>query len=451
MQLNLHSYQQDALRHILSNPYAGLFLPPGLGKTAITLKAINIIKQYEHINNAKFLIIAPMRVCQSVWPAEIKKWNEFRPLNYTILHGPNKDILLQSSNHSDILLINPEGLKWLFSSYPHLFTNPKQHWMLICDESTLFKNHDSMRFKLLKKALHCFKRRLIMTGTPVPNGLLQLWPQMFIVDKGQRLGAYVTHYRNKYFEPIPFNPWGYSLKPNSEQKIYAAISDIVMHKSNDELDLPPIVYNNMLIQLPSLAIKLYKELKKQYISQYNEQTITASTAATLGMKLKQIANGFAYTDNQPVTCHNAKIDVTQILAESLQGRPLLILYEFIQDLQMLRDAFPNAPYIGGGSTDLRTIINEWNAGNIPILFMHPRAGGHGLNLQDGGCHDVLWYSLPFDLELYMQSNARVHRQGVKNSVTIHHLIAEGTIDSHVINVLCKKDTLQASLLNALLR
>lgn len=443
-----HSYQTDGIEWILKHKTCGLFLPPGLGKTAIALSAINWLIKSGQIK--KVLIIAPLRVIYMVWPQEIEKWG--LPLSAGILHGPYKETTIRKKH--DIYLINPEGLSWLFNNHSLLF---KQYeFMLVCDESTLFKNHSSVRFKLLKKQLGYFDRRVILTGTPAPNGLLQIWPQMYLLDKGKRLGQSISKYKQHWFIQNPYN-YGISLLPNADIEIYNAIDDIIMHKSNKELKLPEKLDNIITIDLPVTSKKIYKDMKNNFIAEIEgcEEQLIAINAADKALKLKQVANGIVYGEGRvPLNIHDEKLHALDELVDSLAGRPLLIVYEFLHDLDKLKKHFgQKIPHIGGGveGIELANIVKKWNSGELPILFIQPQAAGHGLNLQDGGCCDVVWYSITFDLELYDQVNARVHRQGVKNSVTIHHIVAQNTVDERVMEVLQGKSKLQEALLLSLLK
>lgn len=445
MKYTPHKYNVDGIKWILGHERSGLFFPPGLGKTAMTLAAITKLKAAGAID--RVLIIAPLRVCSMVWPKEIEKWDDFNHLTCAVLHGPNKDTIVRQK--SDIYIINPEGLNWLYKNHLALFK--KYKFMLVCDESTLFKNHTSERFKLLKNMLPNFDRRVILTGTPVPNGLMQLWPQIFILDGGNRLGKNISQYRSKYFT-LSFNGFTYDLRNGASTEIYGKIDDIVMHKSSNELDLPDKLFNVINVELPKAAMQVYKDIKAHFIAEHDETTITTLNAASQAAKLKQIANGALYVESREVLdMHDEKIKVIGELLASLGGRPLLVAYEYLHDLSRLREAFGDAPYIGGGSKNDDKTIEQWNKGMLPLLFAHPKSAGHGLNLQDGGCHDVVWFSITFDLELYDQLNARAHRQGVKNAVTIHHIVAVGTVDEKVIKVLDGKANLQNSLLEAVLK
>jgi len=437
-------YAINAIKWLITHANAGLFLPPGLGKTAITLYAFKQLKEAGIIDT--LIVVAPIRVATIVWPSEVAKWEDFRALSIGVLHGNDKLKTLNTAH--DIYTINPEGLSWFIKVTKGRIPSKT---MLVCDESTWFKNHSSERFKMLKKLAPKFEKRVILTGTPAPNGLTQLWPQIFLLDLGKRLSPFITQFRNTYFYPSGFRGYEFKLIQGSEEKIYAAINDIVMHKSSDEIDLPPIMYNTINVRLPTSARIVYEDMKKYSVHELDDQNvIVANNAAILGGKLKQIANGGLYTEGKAyTTIHDEKVCVIESLMNELSGRPLLVIYEFNHDLDRLKTVF-QAPHIGGGvsSKDAASTIDKWNKGELPLMFLHPQSGGHGLNLQDGGCHDVVWFSIPFDLELYEQANKRVHRQGVKNSVTIHHIVAEKTIDEYIMKVLDKKDILQSALLEA---
>ena len=442
----LHQHQKDGVNWVLSHLCSGLLFPPGLGKTLTVLTAIKTLKYANEID--RVLIVAPMRVCYLVWPLEIKKWG----FNFSIgiLHGPDKDTVVRKKH--DIYVINPEGLKWLYNNHIQLFV--KFRFMLVCDESTLFKNHTSQRFGVLKKMLKLFRRRVILTGTPVPNGLIQLWPQMFILDQGKRLFKYITHYRTRYFTPT-YDGWGYDLKQGAEQDIYNAVDDVLMHKSVDELDLPPLLYNNILIDLPHSAAVIYKNMRNDFVHEFEAdgEVLTALNAASKNMKLKQIANGSVYGDDMSYDIHDEKLKACEELKDSLSGRPLVVVYEFNNDLDRLNQLFGSPPAIRGGvkPDELDSIVIRWNKGLIPVLLLQPKAVSHGLNLQDGGCADICWFSLTFDLEQYEQVIKRVHRQGVKNTVTVHHIVANGTVDFNVLDALEGKSDMQQALLNSLLK
>jgi intein/homing endonuclease len=313
-----------------------------------------------------------------------------------------------------------------------------------------FKNHTSLRFKSIKAILPKFKRRLILTGTPAPNGMLQLWSQIYLLDMGKRLSKYITHFRTKYFyQPSSYNPYEFKLFPDAEPEIYAAINDIVMHKSKDELDLPPILYNNIYVELPLGVKARYKAVKDDHESELDEESpIFSVNAAAKASKLKQIANGNVYLEDRQVShLHDEKIEAIKTLVEDLNSRPLLVVYEFLHDLAELQKAFPLAPKLIDKNTNLQQVSDKWNRGEVPVMFIQPKSASHGLNLQYGGCEDVVWFSLTFDLELYIQTNDRVYRQGIKKSVIIHHIIAKGTVDEHVLKILYGKESFQTFLLD----
>lgn len=440
-----HSYQVDGRNWLLQHRSSGLFFPPGLGKTATTLDAFNILKAHKHVQ--RMLVVAPLRVAYSVWPSEVHEWDQFNHLDVKIIHGADK--ATQLAQVKDIGVINPESLAWLFSQ-PQ-WSEKFGGQMLVCDESTLFKNHGSERFKLLKSNLSKFSRRYILTGTPVPNGLVQLWPQIYILDKGLRLGNFITHYRKQYFYKERFK---YELKEGAEEKIYSAIDDIVMHKSLSELDLPDISYTRIPVELPSFARELYDAMKKKMAIEVEMGLITAANAGVKTIKLGQLANGAIYDDTGKVMqIHSAKIDALSELKESLQGGQLLVAYMFNHDLSRLKAAFPNTPHIGSGTTgdELRKIIAQWNSGKLEMLFVQPRAAGHGLNLQKGNCSNVCWFGVTEDLEVYDQLNRRIYRQGVKGDVMVHHIIANNTRDEQVMQILTDKDASQNRLLEAVLK
>lgn len=439
------AYQDEGIQWLLSNPSSGLFLAPGLGKTAIVLKTFSLEKSKGIVD--KMLVVAPLRVCSLVWPYEVKKWKDFSNLSVGVLHGAKKEDVLNSDH--DIYAINPEGLKWLSKSK---FNFSKKKWRLVFDESSLFKNGRSQRFKLARKMVDQFCRVSILTGTPAPNGMENIWSQIFLLDGGRRLGKYITAYRNKFFYPSGYMGYEYKLQPGADKKIYALVEDIILHKDADELDLPEKIENKISVTLPSKARKIYDEMKNELIARIDSDLSVATNAAVASGKLRQICNGRLYGEDRKVLdLHEEKLNALDELISSLEERPIMVFYEFQHDLTALKKKFPSAEVLGGGvsRSDSESITSRWNSDDIPLLFLHPKSAGHGLNLQESSCRDICWFSIPWDLELYEQAVARVHRQGVKNSVTIHHIAAEDTIDERIIKVLKKKGSLQKSLLEAL--
>lgn len=477
MKYNPHPYQREAIRFMIANGAAGLFLDPGLGKTSTTLAAFHILKKKGLVR--KMLVVAPLRPAYGVWPAEAAKWDEFRHLNVAVLHGPRKTELLKSD--ADVYVINPEGLEWLV---PHLKALGID--MLVVDESTKFKHSNTKRFKILKSVLPGFRRRYILTGTPAPNGLLDLFGQIYILDLGNALGRYITTYRMNYFDASGYG--GYSWVPrkghdtctkcssevleglavkgkhdgcggevvhqkSSGEKIYEKLKPLVLRMSaEDYLDLEPYISNTIYVDLPDNARKVYDQMEDLLITSIESDVITAANAAVAGGKCRQIANGGLYTGDgekwAPV--HEAKADAVEELVEELSGKPVLIAYEYKHDLERLQKRFPDAPHIGGGVSpkEFRAIEVAWNDGLIPVLLAQPQSVAHGLNLQEVGSA-VIWHSLTWNLEDYIQLIRRVWRQGQKERIVVHHIAARKTIDEVILKVVAQKDKNQGALLTAL--
>ncbi len=449
-----HGYQKMAIKMMIEQGAAGLLLDPGLGKTSITLAAFTILQEQGII--PKMLVIAPLRVCHSVWPGEVAKWAEFEHLKVTVLHGPKKAKMLDDD--ADIFVINPEGLQWLLKQVNEgKFDLPP---MLAIDESTKFKNTGTMRFRHLKKLLPLFKRRYILTGTPAPNGLMDLFGQIYVLDLGMALGQYITHYRNKYFM-LGFDGFTWKLREGMERKIYEAIDWLVMRlDAQDYLDMPELDKLTVPVTLPKDAMEKYKTLEDEMVLNLADGSVEAMNSGVLTGKCRQIASGSCYVEGDQgerrswEAIHDAKLTAVADLVEQLQGQPCIIAYEFKHELHRLRKLFgEDTPYIGGGVTAKRgrEIEAAWNAGEIPILLAHPTSAAHGLNLQEGG-RAVIWYTLTWDLELYEQLNRRVWRQGQDaDKVFIYHMMAIDTVDQDVMTTLMTKDHTQKSLLNALRR
>lgn len=361
-----HPYQFDGIKHLLQHPDAGLFYPPGLGKTATTLAAFVTLKKKGVVD--KMLVIAPLRVCHMVWPYEVEDWADFEGLSVGVLHGNNKGKVLAEQH--DIYVINPDGLQWLLKQKVKFDLS----WMLVVDESTVAKNGSSKRSKMMHKMARDFGRSVILTGTPAPNGLINLWSQVKILDGGERLGKYITGFRNRYFYPSGYMGYEYKLQDGAESRIYSAIEDIILHKSQDELDLPERLYNTIKVQLPDKAMKIYNDMKDHLIAELGPQELAvAMNAAVVTGKLKQITNGGMWNEGEIKFLHDAKTDVVESLTNELDGRPLLVMYEYKHDLERLLDRFPGAPHIGGGVSTKKSdgICNRWNRGELPLLLVHP--------------------------------------------------------------------------------
>jgi SNF2 family DNA or RNA helicase len=467
-----HNYQRAAIDFLLRNRFAGLFADPGLGKTAVTLAMIKQLRKDPRFRGA--LVIAPLRVAKIVWPAEIQKWDQFRNLTYQILHGPGK--YRNIFRKADIYLINVENFLWLFDDETEAWLNALNHRfepnVLIIDESSKFKNHAARRFKIFKKQLDQyqkrldqFQRRVILTGTPAPNSMIDLYSQSYLLDKGISLGKFITHYRQKYFYPVNFrNFTEWHQKPGADRVIQQRIAHLTMRiDSKDHLDLPPIVHNQIHIKLPPKAEKIYKQLEQKLFAYVDETPVLLGSAASAYNACRQIANGCLYEpipllkprDNignrKTLVLHSAKLDAVQEIVDELQRKPVLIAYHFKHDLKQLLERFgADTPYLGGGVSANKSakIVIKWNASEIPILFGHPQSIAHGLNLQHGG-HDIIWFSLTDNLENYLQFNQRIYRQGVTGQVRVHLIIAERTIDLAILKRLGSKNEKQTALLDAI--
>lgn len=445
-----HEYQLEGIRLMLSQAALGLFLDPGLGKTSTVLSAFKLLKDKGLAK--KLLVVAPLRPCYAVWPAEIEKWDNFGDLTYTIVHGADKEDSLKAD--ADIYLINPEGLLWLYDER-HRRYNYQSFDTLCIDESTKFKESTTRRFKAIRPHLGNFKRRWILTGTPSPNGIGDLFGQIYILDGGRALGKYKTHFQNQFFYRAGFNMYDWRPRPGAFEEIVRRIKPLIYQLSaEDYLKMPEQIYTDVPVVLPDSAMKVYKEVEDDFITRLDsDEVLVADNAAVAGIKCRQIANGAVYTGEDYKVIHEAKIEALRDLIDELAGKPALVLYEFRHDQARLAEAFPMATTLGSGtsSKNLEGIVSKFNAGEIPILFGHPASMGHGLNLQ-GSCHHVIWFGIPWNLEHYDQTIARVYRQGQKaEHVYIYHLIAKGTLDEKVAKVLSQKDKVQQTLLDALHR
>lgn len=435
-------YQLRALSLMMKQGSVGLLMDPGLGKTSTSLMAFKILKEKQLVRKA--LIIAPLRPMYKVWPDEVKKWAEFNDLTYTVLHGPHKAANLGAD--VDLYIINPEGLKWLFAQ------PVKPEWdVLVVDESTRFKDSTTQRFKALKPFLPSFSRRWILTGTPVPNGLMDLFGQVYILDLGSSLGRFITHYRQKFFIPTGFGGYEWKLRDGANEEIIEAITPLCLQLSAEEyLQMPQLEYRSITCILPPKVRKIYDTLEEDFITtlESSGNSIVALNAAAAGTKLRQVANGAVYTTGKDYEeLHDEKLDALESLLEELNGHSVLILYEFDHDRIRIQQRYPAVRSLSGVSGKaLDKLIDQFNSGDIPILLGHPASMGHGLNLQ-GSCHHVIWYGIPWNLEHYDQAIARVYRQGQRSGyVRVYHLVAQGTKDEEVMKVLTKKDRGQQDVL-----
>ncbi len=462
-----HNYQRTALSFLLANPCSGLFLDPGLGKTSISLAAVKILKYAREIKGV--LLVAPLRVTYSVWPSEIDKWVNFNELTCTVLHGDNKSSLWGPSK--DLYLINPEGLQWLHDELLAGLKAGKENPFnsLWIDESTKFKSHDSKRFELLVNMLPLFKRRHIMTGTPSPRSLLDLWPQIYLLDEGKTLGNNFYKFRKKYFQSHDWDKYNWEIKDFAAEEIHELVAPMVLEMSStDYLDMPELIYNDIEVTLPKKAFKYYKQMEKEFFIQLEDKEVSAEAAAQVSMKCHQIANGLVYEDipegleedeerafkrnRKALPIHKAKIEALADLIDELNGKPLLIAYHFKHDLEALRGLLgKDVPYIGSGvnPTKSKELEGQWNRGELPVLLGHPDSMSHGLNFQEAG-NDICWFSLTWNLENYMQFIRRIYRQGVIGSyVRVHHLIAKGTVDEAMLSRLGDRAEQQIDLREAI--
>jgi SNF2 family DNA or RNA helicase len=438
---NPHDYQTYATEYILTHPIAAVFLDMGLGKSVITLTAIFDLTLDSFLVR-KVLVIAPLRVARDTWPAEIEKWDHLKGLKYTVAVGSEVQRKTALMKRAQVYIINRENVEWLISrsGIPFDFD------MVVVDELSSFKSHQAKRFKSLMKVRPLVKRFVGLTGTPSSNGLMDLWAEYRLLDMGQRLGRFIGRYRVDYFVPDKRNQqviFSYKPKPGAEEAIYRLISDITISmKGSDYLKLPELVINEVSVRLSEKEMETLDRMKRDLITTVKGEEITAANAAALSGKLLQMANGAVYDDHGAVIhIHDRKLDALEDVIEGANGKPVLIAYWFKHDLARIQKRFEVEVLSSADS------IRRWNKGEIPVAIIHPASAGHGLNLQAGGS-TLVWFGLTWSLELYQQTNARLWRQGQKDTVVIHHLTAKGTIDERVMKALKDKDNTQAALIDA---
>lgn len=440
-----HAYQEYFTDKIIELPAVGGFLEMGLGKSVSTLTAITEL-MHNYFDVAKVLIIAPLRVAKFTWEEEIAKWDHTSYLRLSKVLGSQRQRIAALNKRADIYVINRENVQWLVRYYGAKWPFD----MVVLDESSSFKDHSSQRFKALRKVRPLINRIVALTGTPAPNTLLDLWSQVYLLDRGERLGRTITGYRERYFEPDKWDRsnsrivYKWRLKPRADEAIYSRIEDIcVSMKAKDWLTLPERVTNIIKVPLPEQVQKSYKQLERELLLPYADGDVVAGTAAVLSNKLLQMASGAVYDENKAVrVLHDAKLEALEDVIEAASGNPVLVFYWYQHDLDRLKKRFPKARCL-----DNTEDIAAWNRGEIPLLLVHPASAGHGLNLQAGG-NIIIWFSLTWSLELYEQANARLDRQGQKKSVIAHHLVAAGTMDELVMKALEKKMVGQNALMEA---
>ena len=440
MKYKPHNYQQFATDFILNQSICCLMLDMGLGKTVITLTALWQLA-LDSFDVSRVLVIAPKRVAEDTWPKELAKWEHLSGLTSSLVLGSAAERKAALQRKAFLYIINRENVAWLVKNHYWDFD------MVVIDELSSFKSNKAERFKAMKKVRPMVTRIVGLTGTPAPNTLLDLWPQMYLMDMGQRLGRFIGGFRDRFFLPDKRNReiiYSYKPREGAEDAIYALISDIcISMKAADYLDMPERIDNRIEVSMSPKERKLYDDFQKDMVLSIDDEELDAANAASLSNKLLQMANGAVYgEDKKALPIHDRKLDALEDLVEAANGKPLLVAYWYKHDLQRIKARFKNARCI-----DTAKDIDDWNAGQIPLALIHPASAGHGLNLQDGGC-TIIWFGLTWSLELYQQLNARLWRQGQKHTVVIHHIITKGTHDEDVMRALENKDTRQSALIEA---
>lgn len=445
MKYEAHDYQKRATDLVISVPKIGLFLDMGLGKTVITMTAIQEL-MFDRFEVSRVLVIAPKRVAEDTWTREHAKWDHLRDLKISKVLGTAAQRRKALEAEADIYVIGRDNVVWLVE---HL-QKVRKGWpfdMVVIDELSSFKNPQAKRFRALRKAMPHVKRVVGLTGTPSPNGLMDLWAEVYLLDRGERLGSTLGAYRERYFRPGARNGYvvyKWDALPGARKEIEAKISDICVSMSAaDYLKLPKRIDNVIPVQLSPAEMAAYKTMEAEQLLQIEDDDIAALNAAAVMTKLLQIANGSVYAvDGKVVQIHSAKLEALEEIIDTTDG-PVLVFYSYKHDLAAIQGSIKGARILNSTAD-----IADWNAGKVQVLLAHPASVGYGLNLQEGG-HVIVWYGLTWSLELYQQANARLYRQGQEKPVIIHHLIAEGTVDEEVMQALQHKDTSQAALLAAL--
>ena len=452
LKFNPHDYQAFCINYIKTHPVAALLLDMGLGKTVITLTALRDL-MLDDLAVSKVLVIAPLRVARDTWPAEVAKWQHLKDIDISIIVGDAKTRVAALNANALVYVVNRENVKWLVEYYE----KNGLRWDFDCvviDELSSFKNYQSQRFKWLRKVRPFVRRWIGLTGTPTSNGLMDLWAEIGILDGGERLGRFIGRFRESYFKPGSMNPstgvvFSYVPRPGAEEQIYDRISDITISmKAVDHLNMPECVYVNHEVEMNTVERKLYDQLKHDLIIPTEDGDIDAANAASLSNKLLQMSNGAVYDENKtPRFIHNRKLECLEDLIESANGQPVLIAYWFKHDRTRILEHLASVGYADVRDLKSSEDIESWNNGSIPIALIHPASAGHGLNIQEGG-HILIWFGLTWSLELYQQTNARLWRQGQKETVTIHHIVTKDTVDEDVLSALASKDVTQEKLIAA---
>ena len=448
---DLHKYQKVCVEHIISHPFCGVFLDMGLGKTISTLTAIEALK-YDYCEIDTVLVVAPKRVAETVWEEEAKSWDHTKHLTFSKIIGTERQRIAALKVKADVYIISRDNIAWLCS----LYAAKLPYDMLVIDELRSFKAHQTQRFKSLKLARPWFKRVVGLTGTPAPNGLINLWSQMYLIDRGQRLEKTITAYRSRYFRPGASNGYvvySYNLLADSERLIHEKIKDIcISMKAEDYLEMPERIDNFVKVTMPDKLYDMYKKFERDNIItlaaevEEGTTTINAVNAAALSNKLLQFANGAMYDENKNVVqIHDLKLEALKEIIDTSNGKPILVAWTYQFDRDRIMNYFRNL-----SPRELKTAqdINDWNDGKVQLMLAHPASAGHGINLQAGG-NIIVWYGLTWSLELYQQFNARLYRQGQKQRTIIHHIVTSKTHDEDVVKALKSKDKTQNSLMNSI--
>ena len=435
-----HAYQQYAIEYIKTHPVTALLLDMGLGKTVTTLTAIRDLMQ-DTFEVQRVLVVAPLRVARDTWPEEIRKWDHLKGLTCSVVVGTVTERRRALQKAADIYIVNRENLVWLWKNCRMEFD------MVVLDELSSFKNPQAQRFKAMKALRPKVKRIVGLTGTPSGNGFMDLWAEFRLLDMGERLGKFISQYRNAYFQPDKRNGmvvFSYKPLPGAETAIYQKISDItVSMKATDYLKMPDLVSVQTEVNLSEAERKRYQDFKKSLVMELPDGEVTAANAASLTLKLSQMANGAIYTDDgKTIRLHDRKLDALEDMVESANGRPVLVAYWFRHDRERIQERLE--------ARELKSSQDfaDWNAGKILVALIHPASAGHGLNLQQGGSI-LIWFGLTWSLELYQQTVARLWRQGQESrTVIVQHIVTKGTIDERILKALEKKDGSQAALIEA---
>ena len=447
MKYEPHEYQKYAIDYIETHPIAAVLLDMGLGKTSITLTAIGDLL-FDSFEVHKVLVIAPLRVARETWSAELQKWDHLHGLNYSVVVGSEAERKAALMRNADIYIINRENVQWLIEDS----SIPFDYDMVVIDELSSFKNHNTKRFRSLLKVRPRVNRIVGLTGTPASNGLMDLWSEFRILDMGKRLGRFITKYRTDYFQPDKRNGqivYSYKPLPYAEDAIYRQISDITISmKAADHLKMPELVSSEYSVRLSDDEKQKYTDLKQELVLSLGDAEITAANAASLSGKLSQMANGAIYDDNgEVIQIHDRKLDALEDIIEAANGKPILVAYWFKHYLIRISERLKNL-HIPFSRLDDSDSIRRWNNGEIPVALIHPASAGHGLNLQSGGS-TLVWFGLTWSLELYQQTVARLWRQGqTSKTVVVQHIVTKGTIDNRIMKALSQKELTQTALIDA---